>query len=149
MKKWILLLFGCLIGISGCVKESESEEYIADEEKEVIRLVNNERAKAGIALLEMDISLMQSCNIRAEELTIRFSHERPNGESCFSVITFESKASGENIACGQPDANSVMTSWMNSEGHRNNILNPNFTHIGVGYMLKNNTAYWVQLFTKK
>jgi len=42
-----------------------------------------------------------------------------------------------------------MTSWMNSEGHRNNILNPNFTHIGVGYMLKNNTAYWVQLFAKK
>jgi len=87
MKKWILLLFGCLIGISGCVKESESEEYIADEEKEVIRLVNNERAKAGIALLEMDISLHaisgpkslrsdSATNARTESPVFRLSHSR-------------------------------------------------------------------------
>ena len=149
MNKWIILLVGCFFFISGCAEGRDAENYVLDEEKETIRLVNNERAKAGIAPLEMDLSLMQSCNIRVEELTMQFSHTRPNGESCFSVIAFESKASGENIARGQTNANSVMTSWMNSEGHRDNILNPNFTHIGVGYKLENNTAYWVQLFAKK
>ena len=149
MNKWIISLVGCFFVISGCAKERDAENYVLDEEKEVIRLVNNERAKAGIASLEMDLSLMQSCKIRAEELTTLFSHDRPNGASCFSVITFESKESGENIAKGQTDASTVMNSWMNSKGHRDNILNPNFTHIGVGYLLQNNTAYWVQLFAKK
>jgi Uncharacterized protein with SCP/PR1 domains len=149
MNKWFLLLVACFFISSGCEKESGSTEYVSTEENEVIRLVNNERLKAGVAPLEMDLSLMQSCNIRAEELTIQFSHVRPNGTTCFSVIEFASKASGENIARGQVDASSVMSSWMNSEGHRNNILNPNFTHIGVGYTLKNNTAHWVQLFVRK
>ena len=144
--KWIALLLGCFFFFFGCEKEPE---YVSTTENELIRLVNNERTKAGVAPLEMDLSLMQSCKIRAEEITIQFSHERPNGVSCFSVIAFESKASGENIARGQADASSVMASWMNSEGHRKNILNPNFTHIGVGYTLNNNTTYWVQLFVKK
>ena len=149
MNKWIILLVGCFFFISGCAKDADPTAYVPDKENEVIRLVNNERAKAGVAPLEMDLSLMQSCNIRAEELTIKFDHVRPNGASCFSVIAFESKASGENIAKGQTDASSVMATWMNSKGHRDNILSPNFTHIGVGYLLQNNTAYWVQLFAKK
>jgi len=145
----MFFLFGCLICFSGCAKEVEPEEYVSEEEKEVIRLVNEERTKAGIVPLEMERSLMQSCDIRAEDLTIKFSHDRPNGEPWHTVIEIESKASGENIAYGQRDAKSVMATWMNSAGHRANILNPNFTHIGVGYIYKNNTAYWVQLFTKK
>ena len=78
--KWIALLIGGFFFFFGCVKEPE---YVSTTENELIRLVNNERAKAGIASLEMDLSLMQSCNIRAEELTIQFSHVRPNGVSCF------------------------------------------------------------------
>jgi uncharacterized protein YkwD len=138
-----------MICLSGCAKTLEPDENGSPEEIEVIRLVNEERAKAGIAPLEMDPSLMRSCDIRADELTVKFSHDRPNGESCFSVIEFASQAAGENIAYGQPDAKSVMDTWMKSTGHQNNILNPNFTHIGVGYISKNNTAYWVQLFVKK
>jgi len=149
MNRLLFFLLGCLVCFSGCAKETDPEEYVSEEAKEVIRLVNEERAKVGITPLEMELSLMRSCEIRAEELAILFSHERPNGSSCFSVIEFESKASGENIAYGQRDAQSVMTSWMNSTGHRNNILNSNFTHIGVGYFYKNNTTYWVQLFAKK
>jgi len=149
MNKWLCFLLGCFVYIAGCAKEAEQEEYVSEEEKEVIRLVNEERAKAGVAPLEMDLSLMRSCEIRAEELTVLFSHDRPNGTSCFSVIEFDSKASGENIAYGQPNASAVMATWMNSAGHRANILNPNFTHIGAGYIYKNNTTYWVQLFVKK
>ena len=149
MNKLIFFLLGCLICFLGCAKEVEPEEYISEEEREVIRLVNEERTKVGITPLEMELSLMRSGDIRAEELTILFSHNRPNGASCFSVIEFESKASGENIAYGQPNANAVMATWMNSAGHQANILNPDFTHIGVGYIYKNNTTYWVQLFAKK
>ena len=130
LNRWIFFLFGCLICILGCAKETEPKEYVSEEEKEVIRLVNEERTKAGVAPLEMELSLMQSCDIRAEELTVLFSHDRPNGESWYSVIEMESKLSGENIAYGQRDAKSVMATWMNSAGHRANILNPNFTHIG-------------------
>ena len=149
MNKLIFFLLGCLICFSGCAKEGDPDGYISEEEREVIGLVNEERTKAGITPLEMELSLMRACDIRAEELTILFSHDRPNGESCFSVIEFESKASGENIAYGQPNVNAVMDSWMNSAGHRANILNPDFTHIGAGYIQKNNTTYWVQLFAKK
>ncbi|MCL2478787.1 MAG: CAP domain-containing protein, partial [Treponema sp.] len=56
------------------------------------------------------------------------------------------KRAGENIAMGQRTAEAVMNSWMNSTGHKNNILNPNFTMLGVGHYTQNNINYWVQLF---
>jgi len=80
------------------------------------------------------------------------SHTRPNGTSCFTVLSelgVGYSASGENIAAGQKTPQAVMESWMNSSGHKANILNPDFTHIGVGYAEGGNYGTnWVQLFVR-
>jgi len=111
-------------------------------ENEVLKLVNEERKKVGIAPLEMDRELLSAAKTRAKELETRFSHTRPDGSSCYSVSP---KVRGENIAYGQQTPQKVMDSWMNSPSHRENILNPKFKSIGIGYH-KGNHPYWVQLF---
>lgn len=81
---------------------------------------------------------------RAAETALYFSHERPDGTSCFTV---SNRAFGENIAAGQNSAKLVMKSWMRSQGHRENILRSNFASIGIGcFYQKNGTKCWVQLF---
>ena len=119
--------------------------------EQVVALVNAERAKAGLNALTLDTEIESAALIRAKETEISFSHTRPDGRSFSTVlsdngITF--RGAGENIAWGQKTPEEVMNGWMNSEGHRANILNPNFTKIGVGYY--QNAAgrnYWTQLFT--
>lgn len=119
--------------------------------KEVLKLVNAERTKAGLSPLKLDKSVEKAANIRAKEIVSSFSHTRPNGTS-FSTALKESgvkfKGSGENIAWGQKTPKQVMDGWMNSKGHRANILNKNFTKIGVGlYQNAKGVNYWTQLFT--
>ena len=124
---------------------------ISSYEDEVIRLVNQERAKEGLSALSGDSKLTRAAEIRAKELVTKFSHTRPDGESCFTVLEEVSlkdyKHVGENIAYGQKTPEKVMNSWMNSSGHRKNILTANFKKIGVGcYQDSSGTLYWVQLF---
>lgn len=119
--------------------------------KKVADLVNQERAKAGLAPLEVKVNLQTAAQVRAKEIEKSFSHTRPNGSS-FSTVLAENgvdyRGSGENIAWGQRSPEEVMNGWMNSEGHRANILNKNFKYIGVGYHVNSNgTGYWTQLFT--
>ncbi|MBS5083582.1 MAG: CAP domain-containing protein [Clostridiales bacterium] len=119
--------------------------------KKVADLVNQERAKAGLAPLEIKVNLQAAAQVRAKEIEKSFSHTRPNGSS-FSTVLAENgvdyRGSGENIAWGQRSPEEVMNGWMNSEGHRANILNKNFKYIGVGYHVNSNgTGYWTQLFT--
>lgn len=118
---------------------------------EVIRLVNVERAKYGLSELTYTDSLMNAANKRAVEQETVFSHTRPNGTSCFTVLQeygISYSGAGENIAMGQRTPVEVVNAWMNSQGHRENILNANFTKIGVGcYLGSNGTYYWSQLFT--
>jgi uncharacterized protein YkwD len=118
--------------------------------EQVVDLVNAERAKAGLSALTMTSELNAAAQIRAQETTQSFSHTRPNGSS-FSSVLKESgisyRGAGENIAWGQATPEDVVTAWMNSEGHRANILNKNYTSIGVGYYLNGSTPYWSQLFT--
>ena len=119
--------------------------------QQVIDLVNEERAKAGLSPLTESSSVAQAADIRAKEIATSFSHTRPDGSS-FSTALQQSGASyrgaGENIAYGQRTPEAVMNSWMNSQGHRANILNENYTTIGVGYYEDaNGTGYWTQLFT--
>lgn len=118
--------------------------------KQVVHLVNEERAKAGLSALAMTDELNTAALTRAKETTSSFSHTRPNGSS-FSTVLSEAgikyRGSGENIAWGQKTPEAVVNAWMNSEGHRANILNKNFTSIGVGYYLSGSTPYWTQLFT--
>ena len=120
--------------------------------KELVDLVNAERAKEGLAPLTIDLKVQAAAMVRAKECEQRFSHTRPNGTSFSTALKEQGgsyRSSGENIAWGQRSPKEVMKAWMNSSGHRANIMNPNFTTIGVGYYENaNGTDYWCQLFTR-
>ena len=117
---------------------------------QVVALVNAERAKQGLSALTIDTKVQQAALVRAKESVQSFSHTRPNGSSFSTALTeagVSYRTAGENIAYGQSTPQQVMNAWMNSSGHRANILNANYTTIGVGYTVINGTAYWAQLFT--
>lgn len=117
---------------------------------QVVALVNAERAKQGLSALTIDTKVQQAALVRAKESAQSFSHTRPNGSSFSTALTeagVSYRTAGENIAYGQSTPQQVMNAWMNSSGHRANILNANYTTIGVGYTVINGTAYWAQLFT--
>lgn len=112
---------------------------------EVLRLVNIERDKAGLDPLTYYPAAQAAADTRAAEIHEQWSHTRPNGESCFTALTdigIYYQAAGENIAMGYRTPAAVVEGWMNSPGHRENILNENFTHIVIGF----NNYGWVQLF---
>ncbi|MGE4548265.1 MAG: CAP domain-containing protein [Intestinibacillus sp.] len=117
---------------------------------EVVRLVNVEREKAGLSALTIDSKTQAAAQTRAAELQQSFSHTRPNGSSPFTALAeagVSYKAAGENIAMGQKTPAEVVNAWMNSSGHRANILGSQFTSIGVGYVTgSNGYAYWAQEF---
>ncbi len=110
---------------------------------DVLDLVNQERKKAGLNELTMDEELMQCAQIRGKEITTVFSHMRPDGSSCFSV---SKKAMGENIALGYSAASKVMSGWMASPGHRENILRPGYKSVGIACVTYKGRNYWVQIF---
>lgn len=120
---------------------------------EVIRLVNADRAaNGGLGALTSTPELMNAAQKRATEIVTTFSHTRPDGTACFTMMDQCGVAygwAGENIAAGQTSAAMVEQSWMNSPGHRANILNGNFKHIGVGLVKVDGgyRYYWVQMFT--
>lgn len=114
--------------------------------KEVYNLVNKERANNGINKLTYRNDLQNAANTRAKELAKKFDHKRPNGKDFYTVLNVSYKTAGENIAYGSKDAASVMKSWMNSSGHKSNILNKKYTGIAVGCYEENGVKYWVQLF---
>lgn len=118
-------------------------------EAQILALVNQERKSRGLTQLTRYAPLEASARIRAEEITRSFSHTRPGGKSCFTAISYKVSWGGENIASGYSSAESVMNAWMNSPGHRKNILNANFRELGVGVCEKGGKLYWVQMFTKK
>lgn len=121
--------------------------FIPNTVYEELELVNKERQKVGLKSLKLDNDLVFVANVRAEELETKYAHERPNGTKCFTVLNEYSiktpSFSGENIAWGYPDVKSVMTGWMNSQKHKENILDKNYTKVGVGI----NGRYWTQMFT--
>ena len=117
-----------------------------DYEWGVLALTNVMRHYAGLPPVTAYNSIQQACDIRAEEVEQYFSHTRPNGTSCFTVfdeLGIPWFAVGENIAWGQRTPKAVTAAWMNSAGHRQNMLNSDFSHMGVGFY----SSSWVQLFT--
>lgn len=120
--------------------------------RQVVDLVNAERAKEGLAPLTINTKVQAAAQVRARECEQSFSHTRPNGSSFATALKEQNvsyRSAGENIAWGQRSPEEVMKGWMNSPGHRANIMNPNFTTIGVGYYQNaNGTNYWCQLFTR-
>lgn len=119
-----------------------SQEYYS-EAFEVLELVNEEREKEGLSALTMDRDLLEAAMLRGSELGLCFGHIRPINEDCFTACD---KMYGENIAAGQGSAAAVMDSWMNSEGHRGNILKEDYQSIGIGAVIINDVPYWVQCF---
>lgn len=131
----------------------DSAYAMNSKEKEIVAFVNRERKKQGRDSLQTDEKLQKAADKRAKEIATRFSHVRPNGTMCDSVLDeyyISYSSTGENIAAGYPSAKNTMKQWMSSSGHRSNILNSKFKKIGVGYY-KSSTApyqyYWVQIFT--
>jgi uncharacterized protein YkwD len=133
------------------VEEKTTTTNNASFAQQVVDLVNIERAKEGLSALTVDPNVEKAALVRANEIQTKFDHVRPNG-SGFSTALRENNATfrgaGENIAWGQKTPQEVVTGWMNSPGHRANIMNKNFAHIGVGNTQNSNgTQYWVQIFT--
>lgn len=122
--------------------------------EEVLRLVNIERKKAGVTPVQLDTKLTKAAQIRSEEIIEVYDHVRPNGEYFNDVLSEVGLnpygyALGENIVEGPATLEIAMTSWMNSQGHRENILNPEFRYLGVGYTRTDGGYYhyWAQLFS--
>ncbi|WP_245570818.1 CAP domain-containing protein [Anaerovorax odorimutans] len=133
---------------------ADNAANIGDYEQQVADLVNKERAANGLSALTVNSKLSEVAEKKAEDMRDKnyFSHTSPTYGSPFDMmkqfgITYT--AAGENIAKGQKSPESVMDGWMNSEGHRANILNSNFTEIGIGYVTDSNgNTYWVQMFIR-
>lgn len=126
-----------------CAAENFENAYTAYE-KSVLELVNKERISMGLTPLSILIKLQQATDIRSRELLINFSHTRPDGTSCDTVLSEVglNAGAGENIAYGYGTPSAVMEGWMNSPGHRSNILNNRYCNMGIGEI--NN--HWVQMF---
>lgn len=121
-------------------------------EQQVVELTNKERAKYSLPALAMDKPLMAAAREKSQDMQVNnyFSHTSPTYGSPFDrlkALGISYRSAGENIAKGQTSAAQVVEAWMNSEGHRANILNKDFTHIGVGYVKQGHV--WTQQFIKK
>ncbi len=120
-----------------------SGSYSYSKAFEVLDIVNQRRREAGLPDLVMNASLLESAMQRAAESSVLFSHTRPDGSSCMDL---DDLMRGENIAFGSVSPEDVMVVWMNSEGHRKNILNGDYTTIGIGCAMIDGRYYWAQCF---
>lgn len=129
-----------------------NQENSQSVEQQVLNLVNEERSKSGLPSLEMDTAISKVANLKSEDMrdSNYFNHASPTYGSPFDMMKsfgISYRYAGENIAAGQPSADAVMKSWMNSPGHKANILNKNYTHIGIGHVTGGKyTHYWTQQF---
>ncbi len=120
-------------------------------EEQVLSLVNAERAKKGLSALTMHEDLRNAARLKSTDMYQNnyFSHTSPTYGSPFEMLKtlgISYQAAAENIAQGYTTPEAVVNGWMNSSGHRANILNSTYTHIGIGY--DSNGHYWTQLFIK-
>ena len=143
-------------GSAGEVKPGSSDtgtvSSVNSMEKQVASLTNSKRKAAGLGSLTLDSQLSKLARMKAEDMAKKgyFSHTSPTYGSAFDMMKkygVSYRTAGENIAKGQKTPEAVMNGWMNSSGHRANILSSTYTHIGVGYAKdsKGNT-YWVKIF---
>ncbi len=132
------------------INNIQNENTYTDLINEVYEITNNYRSLVGVPSLTLDSSLVEAANIRAKELSDSFSHTRPNGSSCFTVLSelgISYGTAGENIAVGYSSSQSVMEGWRSSSGHYQNIISSKFKKIGIGVNIINNQYYWVQIFS--
>lgn len=159
LNKIVLSFFASFVILAGSVNTfaatypsaaaTSTSTTVSAYENKVLQLVNVERQKAGLPALKMDAALRNVARKKSQDMQAKryFSHTSPTYGSPFQMmksfgITY--KMAGENIAMGQRTPEAVVKAWMNSPGHRANILKRGFTHIGVGYVA--NGSYWTQMF---
>ncbi|EJS64909.1 serine protease [Bacillus cereus] len=133
-------------------KPAEEAKSLSEFEQRVVELTNAERAKQGLPALKIDTELSKVARVKSEDMQKNnyFDHNSPTYGSPFDMMKkfgISYTSAGENIAQGQRTPEEVVQAWMNSAGHRANILNNGFTHIGVGYVESGN--YWTQQFITK
>lgn len=170
--KWGLL-FSCLLLLSGCVilpleielsptekvkvalPGTEDPINLTTYEQQLLDLVNQEREAVGLPALQYDAKVAKVAQLKAQDLLTNnyFDHESPTYGTPSEMLTqFDVRwtASGENIAAGQRSVEEVHEGWMNSPGHRENILQEIYTHVGFGFTEGGGDygTYWVQLFTR-
>jgi len=142
------------VSVSGTVKTADGDVTVTgtsypEQAKGMLDLMNKEREKAGLAALTLEQNLVQPALLRALELTVEFSHTRPNGAMCFSASGY---MRAENMASGGDDYVSIMgsagidSSFMGSEEHSSIILSGKYTTAATVCLEWNGTLYWVQLF---
>ena len=133
-------------------QKQEQSQQLNQFEQEVVELTNQERAKHGLSALQIDTELSKVAREKSNDMAANnyFAHNSPTYGSPFDMMKsfgISYKTAGENIAQGQRTPAEVVNAWMNSEGHRANILNGDYTHIGVGYVEQGN--HWTQQFIGK
>ena len=141
MKKLLRTLFvvaflGIMMSMTGFAQNNT--------EAEVIAKVNEIRVANGLNALRYDASLEATAAVRANELTVRFSHTRLDGSDWYTVNP--DLMYGENLADGYTTADAVVNAWMASPEHKANILKPDFTTVAVSSVVKNGKTYWAQEF---
>lgn len=133
-------------------EDKQATEGLSAFEQQVVDLTNKEREKAGLKALKADTELSKVARAKSKDMADNgyFDHNSPTYGSPFDMMKsfgISYKTAGENIAQGQKTPEEVVEAWMNSQGHRENILNPDYTNIGVGYVENGN--YWTQQFIGK
>jgi uncharacterized protein YkwD len=116
----------------------------------MLRLINEERRRLGLIQLVRDESLTKAAMIRAGEQQLLFSHMRPDGTpfyTVFSQIGIKRSVRGENLARGDGGQyKQVVQAWVESKGHRENLLRDRFANVGIGYAEEDGIGYWCLLF---
>lgn len=117
-------------------------------ESEMLELCNQQRRANGKPDLTLNKTLCANAAVRAEEISRDdwFSHQRPDGTTCFTAVTVDYMTCGENIAYGTRTASATVAAWMDSPGHRANILSDEFTQAGFGCYELGGVRYWTQFF---
>lgn len=158
LKKTFTMAMGTVVALTGTViSNSYSNNAYAYAEsanvalyEEMLEQVNEYRTEAGLNKLELDYELCEAAEVRAKEITESFSHTRPDGRkssTIFEDFNVQKQYCGENIAYHYKKSTAlVMDAWMNSEGHRANILNEDYTYLSVGLYEEDGYYYWTQIF---
>ncbi len=135
------------VDASAATKSALNDDTLANYAEEMLILVNREREAEGLDPLYTTSSLQQAATTRAEEIAVTFDHTRPDGTECFSALDecgIYYYYAGENIARGYRTPAAVVDAWMSSEGHRANLMSPNYEYVGIGVVEVDGTLSWSQ-----
>ncbi|MBR2289694.1 MAG: SH3 domain-containing protein [Clostridia bacterium] len=153
-KKYVRAIYPSSSGSSSSSSNTTTTSSMNANEKEVFDLINQQRANNGLSALKLDEEVQRVARIKAQDMVDNnyFAHESPTYGTPFQMLTsfkISYTAAGENIA-GNSTNSGAVTAWMNSSGHKANILNSNYTHTGIGVVSSNKYGkIYVQIFIKK